>query len=359
MSTRILHFAPNAETGGMERLCETFIRHTQSIKHTVVAMGNPGAVDERWRGVGAAVINRQIGNQRWRQYTKIARITNALQPTAVLIWAGSRIGLFAAACHRGGARRIAISVGNPVAFNFSNRLAARAYVSLPGAKCCTIVAQSEHVASSIRRERMLAGYHLRTVYNAVDLEIFRFHPPSADHSSPCVGMVARLDRIKDHACLLAAWEIVKRQVPHATLELAGEGPLKSHLQELAAGLKISASVRFLGRVEDIPSLLKGWRVAIHATTQAEGFGISMVEAMAIGCPLVATDVAAAREVTNGGEVARLVPEGDAESLASEIVRLIKEPRLAECLAVEGRKWIESRFSPPLMVKGYLDALGLG
>jgi glycosyltransferase involved in cell wall biosynthesis len=84
---------------------------------------------------------------------------------------------------------------------------------------------------------------------------------------------------------------------------------------------------FWGRREDIPELLGRMDVYAFSTTRDEGFGIALIEAMAAGLPVVASDVPACREVLAEGEAGRLVPAGDPDALASALRSLLRDPGL--------------------------------
>jgi glycosyltransferase involved in cell wall biosynthesis len=138
-----------------------------------------------------------------------------------------------------------------------------------------------------------------------------------------IGMVARLDAIKDHETLLGAYRLLHRQIPDSELWIIGDGALRGSLEERAIQYGIAASTRFFGNRTDIPELLGQMDVYAFSTTRDEGFGIALIEAMAAGVPVVATDVPACREVLAGGEAGVLVPPADPKSLADAIIDMLQ------------------------------------
>src|SRR5690606_39460471 len=118
-------------------------------------------------------------------------------------------------------------------------------------------------------------------------------------------MVATLEPHKDHETLLKAWKILEDRGISAELKLAGDGSLRNQLEELAAKLKLRRVV-FLGSRSDIPELLAQSKVFVFSTTPQEGFGTVLVEAIAAGCIIVASDVPACREVLDNGNYGMLV-----------------------------------------------------
>jgi glycosyltransferase involved in cell wall biosynthesis len=190
------------------------------------------------------------------------------------------------------------------------------------------------------------------------VDLFPYQPQLSFPENARVGMVARLDAIKDHVTLLRAWAGVLSRYPLWRLELAGDGPTRPALQDLADKLGIARTVSFLGWVRDVPALLKSWSMVVHSTTPEEGLGNSMLEAMAIGRPLVATDVGPIPEVTDRGRVARLSKSRDPEDLCREIVDVCQNWSRTQQQVANARALVELRFSPQKMVSSYLNCLGL-
>jgi glycosyltransferase involved in cell wall biosynthesis len=171
-------------------------------------------------------------------------------------------------------------------------------------------------------------------------------------------MVARLDTIKDHPTLLKAFAIVRRARPSVVLELAGDGPRKSALRELANSLNISDAVRFHGVVSDIHSLIAQSDLFVFSTTRKEGLGNALVEAMLVGTPCVATDVGPCREFVTDGRELKLVPPRCETALANAIIELIDDADERASRAVEGQRFAERKFCASTFARQYADCLGL-
>jgi len=130
--------------------------------------------------------------------------------------------------------------------------------------------------------------------------------PSND--SRRVLMVARLDPIKDQVTLLKAFAAVG--TAGWQLQLVGDGPNRSSLESLTIEMGLNPVDVFLGYRNDVPELLGQADLFAFSTTHAEGFGIALIEAMAAGLPVIASDVPACREVLRGGAAGKLLPPGD-------------------------------------------------
>jgi glycosyltransferase involved in cell wall biosynthesis len=135
-----------------------------------------------------------------------------------------------------------------------------------------------------------------------------------------VLMVARLDPIKDQETLMRAF--VAAQKPDWQLQLVGVGSDRAWLEDLATELRLDPTQVFHGRRSDIPELLGQADLFAFSTTPAEGFGIVLIEAMAAGLPILASDVPACREVLKDGAAGRLVQAGDREAWCAALQQLM-------------------------------------
>ena len=143
-------------------------------------------------------------------------------------------------------------------------------------------------------------------------------------------MVARLDPIKDQSTLLRAFAAARE--PGWQLQLVGEGPNRLRLEALASELGLGPAQVFLGRRSDIPELLGQADLFALSTTPAEGFGIVLIEAMAAGLPIIASDVPACREVLLEGAAGVLLPPGDVSAWARQLQVLMTSVSEREAMA---------------------------
>jgi glycosyltransferase involved in cell wall biosynthesis len=161
---------------------------------------------------------------------------------------------------------------------------------------------------------------------------------------PVIGMTSRLDAIKDHQTLLRAFALLQRRIPESVLWIIGDGPLRQTLETIARDLGISASVKFLGNRNDVPNLLGQIDAFAFSTTRDEGFGIALIEAMAAGVPIVASDVAACREVLSDGEAGLLVPPADANALSEAMILSLEDDRVRQMLTQAAARRVRSHYS---------------
>ena len=149
--------------------------------------------------------------------------------------------------------------------------------------------------------------------------------------------------VKDYPMFLRTARRVSDAIPDVGFLLAGEGELKSSLESLAATLGLANKTLFLGRVANIATLLSVSEVGV-LTSKAEGFSNSILEYMAAGRPVVATDVGGAREAIVDGETGYLVGSGDDELMAARIISLLEAPEIATRMGEAGKQVVADRFS---------------
>ena len=172
------------------------------------------------------------------------------------------------------------------------------------------------------------------------------HPGGA----PIVGVVARLEPEKGHPTLLEAWPAVLEAVPNAHLLIVGEGTERDGARGARdRGLGITASVTFTGRRDDVPAVTAALDVAVLPSYR-EAQGLSILEAMALSRPVVASAVGGIPEMIEHGRTGLLVPPRDPAALAASLVRLLTDHPYADTLARAGHDLVYERFCVELMVR---------
>ena len=143
--------------------------------------------------------------------------------------------------------------------------------------------------------------------------------------------------------LLRAAQRVKPEFPEALFVIAGEGYLREETQKLAEELGLKESCLFIGRCASVPDLLAASDICV-LSSQAEGFSNSILEYMAAGRAVVATDVGGANEAIVEGETGHLVQAGDDRSMAQRLISLLRDPTRSLNMGLKGRRLVEQRFS---------------
>jgi glycosyltransferase involved in cell wall biosynthesis len=203
-------------------------------------------------------------------------------------------------------------------------------------------------------ERGIRGDKIQVIYNGLDMRRFPADASADDalrrlnleaiRGRPAITIVANFEhRVKDFPMLLRTAQRVISAVPQAVFVLAGEGQFREETEQLAAELGVKESCLFIGRCADAPALLTASTICV-LTSQAEGFSNSILEYMAAGRPVVATNVGGASEAIVEGETGYLVNSGDDRLMAEHLIRLLGDRELRTTMGLNGRRVVEERFS---------------
>jgi glycosyltransferase involved in cell wall biosynthesis len=171
-------------------------------------------------------------------------------------------------------------------------------------------------------------------------------------------MVARLEGHKDQPTLIRAARILKTRARNIRIWLIGEGSRREELERLVEAENVVDIVEFLGMRKDVAKLIGQIRLFAFSTTPDEGLGIALIEAMAAGVPVVASDVGACREVLDNGRLGALVAPADPLALADAIDAVIVNANSADARAQLAREKVLHAFSATDMARQYAALLGL-
>ena len=222
-----------------------------------------------------------------------------------------------------------------------------------------IIAVSVAGKEYLAKEEGIARDRIQLIYNGVE-DTQRLTTRSQEairrelgltSKRPVIGIVARLDWIKNHASLLRAMQIISRNYPDAILLVVGDGPLKADLQILAEQLRIQDKTYFLGARTDIPDLLSVMDVFVLCSHN-EGLSLTLIEACAAGKPIVATDVGGNREVVKHQINGLLVPANESQSLAMAIQKILGDKDAAREMGRKGCTVFAEQFTIDTMVDTY-------
>jgi L-malate glycosyltransferase len=193
-----------------------------------------------------------------------------------------------------------------------------------------------------------AGKKVSTIYNAVVFDEFRSLGKvfSSTSTEPLrVGIAGRIEPIKGIEEFLKAVSLIYKEFPKTSFDVAGDGDSSflAKLRQTADTLGISAVLTFSGFQHDIKTYLSGLSILVNASTFGEGLSRIIIEAMAMGKPVIATNDGGNQEAVFDGVNGFIVPKRDANAMAKAIAKLLSDPTLANRMGQEGRKIAEERF----------------
>lgn len=199
--------------------------------------------------------------------------------------------------------------------------------------------------------RGISSDKINVIYNGIDLSRFESAEISRDkfglpknENIRFVTIVANLRHaVKNVPMFLRVAKCVADSVPKTHFVIAGEGELEAKLKEFAVELGIDKKVHFIGRCSDVPGLLSTSSVCVLTST-AEGFSNSILEYMAAGKPVIATDVGGAAEAVVEGETGYLVESDDDAKMEERLIELLNDDAKATVFGNAGREIVREKFS---------------
>lgn len=334
---RILLTIPKLRVGGAEMYVATLARELTRRGHVVTVASAGGAIATTLRQQGLTHVQLPLHGE-------------LLFSLAGLLWVIKRYGI--EIIHANGPMACWVSwcaarlAGIPF-ITTAHSVYRPGLAALAVARGDRIIAVSEIVKRQLTTQFGVPPSKIAVIYNGIDLSRFR---PSAEEAArpPLVAMVARLTEAKGHWDLFAAIPQVLAACPETRFWLVGDGPLRREYQDYVRHQSWAGAVTFWGYREDVPDLLRQ-ATAVVLPSHQEAFGYTVVEAMAAGKPVIATNVGGIPEIIRDGQNGFLVPLRQPAQLAERIIAVLRDPVLAAHLSQNGRQTAETRFSLEAML----------
>lgn len=210
--------------------------------------------------------------------------------------------------------------------------------------CDRVVCNSQAAARSLR-DAGLPEDKLEVIPNGLTEQAFIECAPAIPPKEGVVrlGMIARMNSAaKNQAAFLRAAAELLKQFPTVEFVLVGDGPLRPELEGMAVQFGIKDKVRFMGERHDIPAMLASLDVSVLISS-SESLSNAILESMAAGVPVVATNVGGNPELVKDGETGFLVPLGDQKKLVEALAHLVRNPVARSQYGGRGKEFARSNF----------------
>lgn len=354
---RIVHVLYSFDTGGLEKGIATVVRHgSHDNEHVILCMHRSG-LSARLLPEGTRIVelHKPPGNSVLF-LGKLARSIRRLRPDIVHTrnWSGMD-GVIAA--RLAGAPAIVHGehgwgMEDPDGSD-PRRVRVRRFLSR-WVREYTCVSKT---MINWLRDDIRVSKPIHQVYNGVDVERFRPRDDRAtiraslgiDAAAPVIGIVGRLDPIKNHLGLVEAFREIRTAHPDAVLAIVGNGPERRRIETAVADL--GSAVRMLGDRDDVPDVLAAFDVFVLPSFN-EGISNTILEAMASGLPVIACRVGGNPELIRDGHDGTLVDPDRPDRIAQAALAYLDDENLARVHAANARREVCARFSIEAMVEGY-------
>ncbi len=363
----IVHVLYRLDTGGMERIIVSVINATcDRYRHAVIALAGVGILRGEIENsvVTCLSLDKKPGKD-WPCYWRLWRALRELQPDLVQTYNLGTLD-FAPFVKLAGVRHLVHAEHGRDATDPDGENPK--YLRLRRWMAPFV---DRYIAVSADLQRWLtdrAGIRpSKVVYIANGIDVAAFNAPRSEPAprprlgdfappgSVLVGHVARLDKVKDQAGLLAAFKLLRQDAKDADCRLiiAGEGAQRAELERQIAELGLAKTVRLLGNRRDVAELLAECDV-FALSSIAEGMPVTLLEAMAASLPVVATDVGGVALVVENGVTGTLVPARDPDAMAAALNAYVADATLRRQHGAAGCARVAARFSLNAMVNAYVS-----
>lgn len=349
----VVHILHSFGTGGMEKGLTTLINHgSPEFKHTIICLTESGDSQHLLqKNIEIIEMHKKEGNSLFFIF-RLMKVIRQLKPDIVHTrnWGGFD-GIIAA--RLAGIQNIVHgehgwSMDDPDGLN-RKRVFIRRVVNLFIKKYTCV---SKQMKTWLEKD-IKVGKEVVQVYNGIDCDTFYscrdkilraelgIHPETI-----VMGIVARLDPIKNHAALIKVFNKIHAKNPKTCLMIIGEGPERSNLEKISG-----SGIVFLGNRSDVHTLLNAMDVFILPSFN-EGISNTILEAMATGLPIIASDRGGNPELVKHGLNGMVFSPDDQSALEKLIVNYINKPELRQKHGENARLDAEKKFSIQQMVDGY-------
>lgn len=355
---RVMFVMPRLSVGGCERVLSTLLPELDRDKlaASLVCVGPEWEQFSSLEAKGISCIALDTFGGSLRAYARLVGVIRSERPDVVvtlgIIHRGSTRARMAAMI--AGVKRQAVwlhglpreSVGVRARFTDSLRRLSDRWL-IPWTHGCLGVAEAQR--RFMTDELHYPAHKVRIIPNGVDPGIFDItsdRQALVEFGIPpgrVVGIVARLDPIKDHSTLFRAIRILVDEMPGVQLLVVGDGPARANLENLCDELGIAGHVHFVGTRSDVPRLLRAVDV-VALSSYSEAFPMALLEAMASARPVIATDVGGVNEIVVDRLSGYLVPPRDPVALAAGLRELLSSPERARRMGLVGRARIETELN---------------
>lgn len=343
----ILQILPSLEVGGVETGTIDLARYLVKKGHKAIVISGGGRLVRELDKIGARHYTLPVGKKSIFGMVKmIRRVCEIIRNEDIdIVHVRSRVPALIAF--------IACRITNRIFLTTAHGYYKKHFLSTVMSWGRFVIVPSNIIAKHMVNDFAVPYERIRFIPRGVDLGAFRFRD-TATYSSKGfnIGMVSRITPLKGHSYFLKAAAILYRKIPNLKVIIVGSAPKEKYMEDLellVRRLGLSRTIEFTGAQSDIPSVMRQLDCLVSATTTAEAFGRSIVEAQASGVPVVSTRVGGVVDIIEDEKTGLFCNAEDAKDMADKIFRLYQDKSLWTNIAVEGRKRVEKDFNLDLMM----------
>ncbi|MBU1045281.1 MAG: lipopolysaccharide heptosyltransferase II [Candidatus Omnitrophica bacterium] len=355
-SMKILQILPQLESGGVERGTIDLARALISKGHKAIVVSAGGRLVEKLENIGAIhyklpVHKKSLFTVLWCA-AKLVKIIN--KERVDIVHARSRVPAWVSF--------FAISHTKATFITTCHGYYSKHFFSKVMGWGKRVIVISQIIGRYMATDFHVPKENMRLIYRGVDLNQFKrkkIAESETINDKKIIGIIGRIAPLKGHIHFIKALPGIFSEFPQATALIVGEAPSNrqdylNELKSLVSDLNLKHKVEFLGNVKNIPQILEKLDVLVLATTTEEAFGRVIIEAGAVGVPVVATRVGGVVEIIDNGDNGLLVEPSNPYEISQAVLRFLKDSKLTKSCVKSLYKKVVENFSLESMVLKTID-----
>jgi len=357
---KVIHIIPELNYGGAEKFVTELLPFLKfkGIDVSIISLKDEIPLATSLKNIPVYTCGHQGGMRRldqlWKTVKEIRKILKNEKPDIIHshLYAGD---IFAKLTSSLECKLIATIHGADPRWNNKNEmnLSIKVWLLLEKLRKPYYIAVSNYVKSKLHKVLSIPESKIFQVYNGIDLTKFKFKDIEEKTFVPTIIQVGRLAEEKGHIISIKAFKIVKQHFPKARLLFVGDGYYRTTIANEVKKFKLDDSIYFLGERDDVYNILEDAHV-LWMPSFREGLPLSVLEAMACGLPVIASNTGGLPEVVSDEKTGYLINVGAFEQLADKTIKILLDKNLAKSMGIEGRKKVEELFSIEKTADNYLD-----
>ncbi len=341
---RVLQILPELRVGGVETGTVDFAKYLQEKGHHAVVVSNGGPLVKELAIAGVTHYTLPVHKKSlFSVLSCIKSLRDIILTEKIdIVHARSRVPAWIAffACRKTPAEFLTTCHGYYSQHLFSAIMGWSKLIIVP----------SQVIGRHMVDDFKVSAENVRCIPRSVDLQRFNIsRDDKVEKAHPVISIVGRLTPLKGHIYFLRAMAQVLRKMSYVKVWIIGDAPVgketyREELQVLVKRLGLVDCVEFLGTRQDVPQLLAKTDLLVMSSIVPEAFGRVILEAQAVGVPVIATSVGGVVEIIDHEQTGLLVLPKDSQAIADACLRILSDRKFARQLVVNARQKLESKFT---------------
>jgi len=357
---KVIHIIPELNYGGAEKFVTELLPFLKfkGVDVSIISIKDEIPLAASLKNIPIYTCGHQGSMRRldqlWKTIKKVKKILKNEKPDIIHshLYAGD---IFAKLTSSLECKLIATIHGADPRWNKKNEmnLSIKVWLLLEKLRKPYYIAVSNYVKSKLHKVLSIPESKIFQVYNGINLAKFKFKDIEEKTFVPTIVQIGRLAEEKGHIISIMAFRIVKQYFPKARLLFVGNGYYRNIIANEVKKFKLDDSIYFLGERDDVYKILEDAHV-LWMPSFREGLPLSVLEAMACGLPVIASNTGGLPEVVFDEKTGYLIDIGAFEQLAEKTIKILSDKNLAKSMGLEGRKKVEEFFSIEKTADNYLN-----